>query len=56
MKNSETYKKYTDSSGEAYFCPLGEDSEKDINSEWVAGNCVEADVVGRYAGSINYVE
>ena len=50
--NSDTFVLVKDGSGENFLCPLG--IVKDVsspNSDDLS-DCVEADVVGRYAGNI----
>ena len=50
--NSETFVLVKDANGDKFLCPL--DTDKDISSVNAddMSDCVEEDVVGRYAGNI----
>lgn len=50
------YQKISDDNGEHYFCPSHNIPVSPIKLDNVPDACVEADVVGRYAGNIHIVE
>lgn len=55
--NNETlYVKVKDMAGNDFVCPLNELRDPKQLSETELDNCVEAVVVGRYAGQLNIVD
>ena len=50
--NNEIFDKYTDETGEAYYCPINAVSNDGIVSEWELENCVDAATAERYSGNI----
>ena len=50
---NEIFDKYTDETGEAYYCPINAVSDNQIVSEWELDNCVDAATAERYSGNIN---
>ena len=50
----ETFKRVTDDTGEAYYCPFSEQSETGPAIEPDA--CVEASTVERYSGNLNVAD
>ena len=57
MSTEETaFRRYSDESGEEYFCPVTAVADNRVVSEWELDECVEASTVGRYGGSFNLVE
>ncbi len=52
---NQTYKQYTDEDGETYYCPVMFMDGNKVKSEWAAINCVETNIVGRYAGNLDIV-
>lgn len=52
---SETYVKITDTSGETYYCPAEALQKGATYAGALDGECVDASIVGRYAGSIKVV-
>lgn len=55
-ENENRYRKYSDENDDAYYCPADWDAGNGIAAEGIPDSCIEADVVGRYAGNIDVVE
>ncbi len=51
--NNDTFDKYLDEKGEAYFCPINAVADNHIVSEWELDNCVEVSTTERYSGHLN---
>lgn len=47
------YGKFSDENDEAYYCPLNAMATGRVVSDNLPDGCIEADVVGRYAGNLN---
>ena len=54
--NNEIFGKYTDESGEAYYCPISEVADNKIVSEWEMDNCVDIATVERYTGNLKIAD
>ena len=50
--NNNTYVKLIDKNGRDYLCPIDDVKSRDAVSDQELDDCVENDVVGRYAGNI----
>lgn len=46
------YKKVSDDNGEQYYCPMADVDASRVATDRLPEDCIEASVVGRYAGSI----
>ena len=46
------YQKYSDENNASYYCPANAVDADHIRAESIPDDCIEADVVGRYAGNI----
>lgn len=54
--SKQTYQKYTDETGETYYCPIDGFYAGDRHSDQAEQLCVESSIVGRYAGMIEVIE
>ena len=50
------YKKLSDENGEDYLCPLNAATIESSPADDIPDDCVEASVVGRYAGNIQLAD
>lgn len=50
--NNTLYGEYSDEMGERYYCPLAAVTTPKMVSDEIPDDCIEASVVGRYAGNI----
>jgi len=50
--NNNSYVKLIDKNGNEYLCPIDAVKSRDAVSDQELDDCVENDVVGRYAGNI----
>ena len=55
-KNENVYVRVKDMAGNDFVCPLNELRDPKSLTEAEAENCVEGDVVGRYAGMLKIVD
>ncbi len=53
---NEVFGKYSDETGEDYYCPINEVADNNIVSEWEMENCVDVSTVERYAGNLNVAD
>lgn len=52
-KTEEIFEKFEDETGEEYYCPINDVTDKRTVSEWEIDNCVEASTAGRYSGNLD---
>ena len=55
-KKENVYVRVKDMAGNDFVCPLNELRDPNSISETETENCVEGDVIGRYAGMITIVD
>jgi len=51
----EIFGKYTDETGEEYYCPIMSVSDGHVVCDWELDNCVEASTAQRYSGNLKIV-
>lgn len=51
--DNDTFIKVKDSKGDKYLCPIDTSPNHSSNRAEVNDDCIEEDVIGRYAGKIN---
>jgi hypothetical protein len=57
MKTEDTtYSRYTDGSGEEYYCPMNTFSKERALDDEALEACVEASTVGRYSGNLEVID
>ena len=54
--NNETYAKFEDEMGEAYYCPINKVRDSRVVSEWEIDACVEASTAERYSANLNVID